>query len=41
LQGSRRDPEVAAALHELEGLVVDLRILGWYVSAPRSDSAKS
>jgi prephenate dehydratase len=41
LQASRRDPEVAAALHELEGLVVDLRILGSYVSAPRSDSAKS
>jgi prephenate dehydratase len=41
LQASRRDPEVAAALHELGGLVVDLRILGSYVSAPRSDSAKS
>jgi prephenate dehydratase len=41
LQASRRDPEVAAALHELEGLVVDLRILGSYVSAPRSDSVKS
>jgi prephenate dehydratase len=41
LHASRRDPEVAAALHELEGLVVDLRILGSYVSAPRSDSAKS
>ncbi len=41
LQASRRDPEVAAALHELEGLVVDLRILGSYVSAPRSDSMKS
>jgi prephenate dehydratase len=41
LQASRRDPEVAAALAELEGLVVNLRILGCYVSAPRSDSTKS
>ncbi|MGD1211403.1 MAG: prephenate dehydratase [Candidatus Acidiferrales bacterium] len=41
LQASRRDPEVAAALLELEKLVVDLRILGSYVSAPRSDSTKS
>lgn len=41
LQASRRDPEVAAALRELEGLVVDLRILGSYVSAPRSDSNRS
>ncbi len=41
LQASRRDPEVAAALAELENLVVDLRILGSYVSAPRSDSKKS
>jgi prephenate dehydratase len=41
LQASRRDPEVAAALRELESLVVDLRILGSYVSAPRSDSTKS
>lgn len=41
LQASRRDPEVTAALHELESLVVDLRILGSYVSAPRSDSMKS
>jgi prephenate dehydratase len=41
LQASRRDPQVAEALHELEGLVVDLRILGSYVSAPRSDSTKS
>jgi prephenate dehydratase len=41
LQASRRDPEVTAALLELEKLVVDLRILGSYVSAPRSDSTKS
>ena len=41
LQASRRDPEVAAALLELEKLVVELRILGSYVSAPRSDSGKS
>ncbi|HEX4075964.1 MAG TPA: prephenate dehydratase [Candidatus Acidoferrales bacterium] len=40
LQASRRDPEVAAALRELESLVVELRILGSYVSAPRSDSTK-
>ena len=41
LQASRRDPEVAAALRELESLVVELRILGSYVSAPQSDSTKS
>jgi prephenate dehydratase len=41
LQASRRDPEVAAALRELESLVVELRILGSYVSAPVSDSTKS
>jgi prephenate dehydratase len=41
LQASRRDPEVAAALSELEGLVVDLRILGSYVSASRSSRTKS
>jgi prephenate dehydratase len=41
LQASRRDPEVAAALGELEGLVVDLRILGSYVSASRSSRTKS
>jgi len=41
LQASRRDPEVAAALGELEKRVVDLRILGSYVSAPPLDSQKS
>jgi len=41
LQASRHDPELAAALGELENLVVDLRILGSYVSAPRSDTRKS
>jgi prephenate dehydratase len=38
LQASRRDPEVAAALKELESLVVNLRILGSYVSAARSET---
>jgi prephenate dehydratase len=37
LQASRRDPEVAAALAELENSVVNLRILGSYVSAARSE----
>jgi prephenate dehydratase len=41
LQASRRDSEVAAALRELEKLVVELRILGSYVSAARSESGKS
>ena len=41
LQASRRDPEVATALRELEGLVVNLRILGSYVSVRQSVSAKS
>jgi len=41
LQASRRDPEAVAALRELEGLVIDLRILGSYVSAPRADSSKA
>jgi prephenate dehydratase len=38
LQASLRNPEVAAALAELESLVVDLRILGSYVSAARSEN---
>jgi prephenate dehydratase len=41
LQASRRNPEVAAALAELESLVVDLRILGSYASAARSEDKKS
>lgn len=41
LQASRRNPEVAAALAELENLVVDLRILGSYASAARSEDKKS
>jgi len=41
LQASRRDPEVAAALRELESLVVNLRILGSYVSAHRSEGAEA
>jgi prephenate dehydratase len=36
LQASRRDPEVAAALAELEELVVGLRILGSYPAAVRA-----
>jgi prephenate dehydratase len=40
LQASRRDPEVAAALAELEKLVVDLRILGSYPSAPIAGGTK-
>jgi prephenate dehydratase len=40
LQASRHNPEVAAALEELEKRVVDLRILGSYVSAPRFDSSR-
>ena len=41
LQASRRDPEVATALRELQGLVVNLRILGSYVSARQSVGANS
>ncbi len=41
LQASRTDPAVAAALGELEGLVVDLRILGCYPSAQWSSNTKS
>jgi prephenate dehydratase len=38
LQASRHEPEVAAALAELENHVVDLRILGSYAAAPRESS---
>jgi prephenate dehydratase len=41
LQASRSDPEVAAALGELEKLVVNLRILGSYVSARQSDGSRA
>jgi prephenate dehydratase len=41
LQASRRDPEVAAALAELEKLVINLRILGSYRSAAKPSSTKS
>jgi prephenate dehydratase len=41
LQASRRDPELGAALAELEKLVVELRILGSYPSATKPDSTKS
>lgn len=41
LQASRRDPEVAAALAELEKLVIDLRILGFYPAARMPQSTKS
>jgi prephenate dehydratase len=41
LQASRSDPEVAAALAELEKLVVNLRILGSYASATKPGSTKS
>jgi len=41
LQASRTDPAVAAALAELENLVVNLRILGCYPSAQWSSNTKS
>jgi prephenate dehydratase len=41
LQASRRDPEVAAALAELENLAVELRILGSYAAAQKSDGANT
>lgn len=39
LQASQSDPEVAAALKELENLVVGLRILGSYPAAARASSS--
>jgi prephenate dehydratase len=41
LQASRNDPEVAAALAELEKLVVGLRILGSYPAAARASGTHS
>jgi len=41
LQASSRDPEVAAALAELEERVVELRVLGSYPSAATPESRKS
>ncbi|MDE3111134.1 MAG: prephenate dehydratase [Acidobacteriota bacterium] len=41
LQASRRDPVVAAALEELEKLVVGLRILGSYPAAARASRTHS
>jgi prephenate dehydratase len=41
LHAPRRDAEVSAALGELEKLVVDLRILGSYPAAPRTENVKS
>ncbi len=41
LQASRSDPEVAAALSELEKLVVGLRILGSYPAAARASGTHS
>ncbi len=40
LQASRRDPEIGRALRELENLVVELRILGSYASAVRSEQSQ-
>ena len=41
LQASRNDPEVKAALDELNTLVVNLRILGAYAPAEQPESAKA
>jgi len=41
LQTSQREPEVRAALQELEKLVVDLRILGSYPAAATTEAVKS
>jgi prephenate dehydratase len=41
LQASRSDPEVTAALAQLEKLVVGLRILGSYPAAARASGAQS
>jgi prephenate dehydratase len=41
LQAPRRDPQMTAALAELEKLVVNLRILGSYVSAQGADNSKA
>jgi prephenate dehydratase len=40
LQTSQREPELRAALKELEKLVVDLRILGLYPAAATTEAAK-
>jgi prephenate dehydratase len=40
LQAPRTDPELAAALRELESLVVELRILGSYPSAQKPSAMK-
>jgi prephenate dehydratase len=40
LQAPRTDPELAAALRELESLVVELRILGSYPSAQKPSARK-